>query len=337
MNKTFVAIKQYYWKTIDYVNNKTYGINIAGNAAYDESVANFQWKEEYTYNTLKVKPWIFDENTIYNNYRLTFIKEQAKLHNIPNLGDWGMDLLNLDETKPHTNSHYKISVITAVGPLDIYGSFITRYLNNAIEQHFFQETEHIIVYSEWSDLFDKFTKYPNFKLIKEDEKKGVYNAWNIGIKAATTLYVTNWNIDDLRHPINNKVKYDVMINNEADVIYSYYVATNDINEDFYNIDWSNKVISRYPDHYENHVMENCYAGPDPLWKKSLHEISGYFDYENFNTIGDWEMWIRFAKAGAKFQLIPEVLCIYLDHDQTVSQRQQEKSNQEKQRLYEKYK
>jgi len=337
MNKTFVAIKQYFWKTMDYVNNKQYGISVAGNEAYNASVNNFDWEEAYTYNTLKVKPWIFDEIAAHNNYRLTFIKEQTKLHNIPNLGDWGFDLLNLDENVPYTGSHYKMSVITAIGPIENYGHFISRYLNNVIDQHFFQETEHIIVYSEWSDLFDEFSKYSNFKLIKEDEKKGVYNAWNIGIKSSTTPYVTNWNIDDLRHPLNNKIKYDAIIKNPVDVVYNWYVATRDENENFYNLDWSNKQVLQYPDNYENHVMENCYAGPDPLWKKDLHNQVGYFDYENFNTIGDWEMWIRFAKAGAKFKLIPEVLCLYLDHNNTVSQRQQYKVNQEKQRLYEKYK
>jgi hypothetical protein len=48
------------------------------------------------------------------------------------------------------------------------------------------------------------------------------------------------------------------------------------------------------------------------------------------------MWIRFAKAGFKFKLIPEVLCIYLDHNQTISQRQHNKLNEEKQRLGKKY-
>ena len=32
------------------------------------------------------------------------------------------------------------------------------------------------------------------------------------------------------------------------------------------------------------------------------------------------MWIRFAKSGSKFKLIPEVLCVYLDHNETISKR-----------------
>jgi hypothetical protein len=336
IDKTFVAIKQYFWKVMDYVNSKIYNIETAGVQAYDSSINNFEWEEEYTFNPLKINPTIFKETSVYNNYRLKYIKEQTKLHNIPNLGDWGYDILNLDETTPPLFNPYKISVITAIGPLEIYGKFIPRYLDNVTDQHFFHETEHIIIYSEWDDILNEFLKYPNFTLIKEDERKGVYNAWNIGIKAATTEYVTNWNIDDLRHPINNKIKYDAITQNNYDVIYNWYIATSDENENFYNLDLSTKTILQYPDNYENYVLHNCYAGPDPLWKKSLHDKVGYFDYENFNTIGDWEMWIRFAKSGAKFKLIPEALCLYYDHDQTVSQRQSEKVQNEKNKLFQKY-
>ena len=110
----------------------------------------------------------------------------------------------------------------------------------------------------------------------------------------------------------------------------------DEQESFYNIDLNTKSFLQYPDNYEIHAMQGCFLGPDPMWRKSLHDTVGYFDYENFNTIGDWEMWIRFAKAGAKFKLIPEVLCLYLDHENTVSRTQLDKTTAEKVRLYSKY-
>jgi hypothetical protein len=337
VDKTFVAIKQYFWKVMDYVNSHMFGVQVAGNDAYDTSVNNFDWEEEYTYTLLKLNPFVFEESAIYNNYRLVFIKEQINKHNIPDLGSWGFDFLSMDETQPPTRNSYKVSVITAIGPLDIYEKFIPRYIKNVMDQHFFTQTEHIIVYSEWSNYFDELKELFNFKFIKEDERLGVYNAWNIGIQNATTDYVTNWNIDDLRHPINTKIKYDLLEkNHEYDLAYNWYVATNDEDEDFYNLDMTNRSYLRYPDNYHTRVIENCYAGPDPMWRKSLHDKVGYFDYKDFNTIGDWEMWVRFAKAGSQFKLIPEVLCLYLDHNQTVSQRQHNKTFEEKQRLYEKY-
>jgi hypothetical protein len=337
VDKTHVAIKQYYWKTVDYVNNKLYGVQVAGNSAYDASVNNFNWEEEYTYYPLKISPYILEKHAIKNNYRLQTIKEFSKKYDIPNLGDWGLDLLSIDEKKADEINQYKVSVVTAIGSPKIYSKYFKTYLENILDQHFFLQTEHIIVYSEWDEFFNEFKKYTNFKLIKEEETLGVYNAWNIGIKAASTEYVTNWNIDDLRHPINTKIKYDLLKNNNFDIAYNWYVATSTLDENFYNIDFSSKIVLRYPDNYENHVMENCYAGPDPMWKKSLHDTVGYFDYENYPSIGDWEMWIRFAKkANAKFKLIPEVLCIYRDHPGTVSRAYHEKSNQQKIKLFKQY-
>jgi len=335
IDKTFVAIKQYFWKVTDFVNNKNYGISVAGNDAYDASVNNFNWDEEYTYTLLKVDPLVFEQNSIYNNYRLEYIKNQTKIYNIPNLGSWGYDFMSMDETKQQTVNPYKISVITAIGPIKIYGKFIQRYFENVLDQHFFNQTEHIIVYSEEHELFNEFKKYPNFKLIKEDEQKGVYNAWNIGIKSASTEYVTNWNIDDLRHPINTKIKYDAITKNNIDMVYNWYAGTRDENLNFYNAEDLQPQVM-FPDDYDKHVMTACLAGPDPLWKKSLHDRVGLFDGVNFKSIADWEMWIRFAKEGAKFKLIPAVLCIYLDHDNTVSQTNLNKVETEKQQLYEKY-
>lgn len=333
LNKKYVAIKQYYWKVYDYINKIKYKIDTVGNDAYDASVNDFNWEEEYIFFPLKISPFIFEKDLMESNYRLEYIKKNVEKYNIPNLGDWGLNIINL---KNEQINPYKISVITAIGNIDIYGKYIDRYIKSALDQHMFLETEHIIVYSEWSDDLNKFQKFENFKLIKEDKRNGVYNAWNIGIKNCTTEYVTNWNIDDIRHPLNTKIKYDLLTKNkEYDVVYNYYTSTADEKIDFYNIEKISYLS--YPDEYENHVFENCYAGPDPMWKKRLHEIVGYFDYHNFNTIGDWEMWIRFAvMAKAKFKLIPEVLCIYLDHKNTVSHRNSNKVENEKRKLFIKY-
>ena len=336
MDKTYVAIKQYYWKVEDYVNNLKFGITTVGNSAYDTSVNNFEWDEQYVDCTLKISPWLFEEIAVHNNYRVKIIKDRIKKYNIPDLGNWGYDFQNMDETVQPEFNKYKISVITAIGSLDRYEKYISRWFKNAQDQHFYKQTEHIIVYKEWSEQFKIFESLPNFKLIKE-EGSGMYNAWNMGIQNSTTAYITNWNIDDLRHPINTKLKFDFLEKNPSiDMVYNWYVATNDEKETFYNLDMSNKSILKFPDNFHEVVFQNCYAGPDPLWKKSLHDKVGYFDNENFATIGDWEMWIRFATNGAIFKLIPEVLCIYLDHDTTVSKIQSEKISNERQNLLKKY-
>ena len=338
LNKTFVAIKQYFWKVTDYVNSKVHNASVVGSSGYDVSVNNFDWQETYTYNFLKVDPTLYNDVSIYNNYRLAWIKQQTKQHDIPNLGDWGYNILKLDETVPPTaTSKYKVSVLTAIGPLDPYERFIPRYIDNILQQSFFSQTEFIIVYSQWSDMFDQLTQYPNVKLMQEDRKAGMYYAWNLGIQAATTDYITNWNVDDIRHPLNLKIKYDLLTKSDADVAYNYYKATQTEDLNFYNMDPHTQPTVVFPDHYEQYATQACLIGPDPMWRKRLHEKAGYFSIDEYSAIADWEMWIRFAVTGAKFRLIPEILCIYLDHDQTESQRVSEKAEQQKLKLTQKYK
>jgi hypothetical protein len=336
LNKTYAAIKQYYWKVDDYINNKKFGVDVVGNTAYDDSVNNFNWEEEYTFDILKVSPWIIDNITIENNYRIPILQNNIKLYEVPDLGSWGYDFKNVDKININKNK-YKVSVITAIGDLKTYEKFIPRWISNVTEQHFFKQTEHIIVYKDWSNYFDSMQELDNFKLIKEDESNGMYYAWNIGIKNSTTDYVTNWNVDDLRHPINTKIKFDLLErNNDIDLVYNWYVATLCEDDNFYNIDFSKKSVLMYPDNFHTLALQNCYAGPDPMWRKSLHTLAGYFDYKNFSVIGDWDMWIRFAKNGSTFKLIPEVLCIYLDHSNTVSNSNNSSIDEQKIKLYKKY-
>ena len=339
LSKTHAAIKQYYWKTYDYVLNKKFGIETTPPSAYDASVANFEWEEEYFDYPLKVNADIFAHQNPMASYKWKYIVDKTKQYNIPNLGDWGLNITNMDPNSYVPPNPYKVSVITGIGKLHIYEKFVDRYFQNTTQQYLFKRTEHIIVYSEWSEKFDHIKSQKNFKFIK-DNGTGIYNAWNLGIQAATTKYITNWNIDDLRHPINTKIKYDLLEKNpQFDVAYNNYVATNDVNENFYNIDLTKKNVIQFPDQYEKHVMDGCLIGPDPMWKKSLHSTAGYFDNENFPSIGDWDMWIRFARSGAKFKLIPEVLCLYLCHEDTVSNQNVRNGSQNQQHnlLYKKYK
>lgn len=609
LDKNHVAIKQYYWKAYDYVNNKKYGVEVVGNKAYDESVNNFLWEEEYFDFSLKIKEDIFEDQTNSQNYRVQWIKEQTKEHDIPNLGDWGYnihnsipmyfctaaddkhfpillnmigsihlhnfydvekilvydlglseinktqlqnikkvelceveatnpdiltdietgpnrkikglfswkpvvikdaldkcpyvlyldsgttvlkplndlfkhieqngyllldcgksirwmatkyvidkfdlesddnrfllddDLLGIDagfqgvsrkvydeyvlpmyelskdiknfeddgtspngwgmarhdqtlfsiqarklkyDVQVHDNDNidcnlfvdgnnkkihithdpkrvtnntvifrsrwniqydsyklnasatkrkYIVSIVTGIGPLEKYEKFVDSYFSNLQQQINFDRFEVIIIYSEWSNTFDKYTKLSNVRFVKEQERLGVYNAWNLGIINATSEYVTNWNIDDLRFPINNKVKYDVLSKNVGiDLAYNWYVAASP-EEIEAGKDLSTKAIQAYPDDYHLHTHVACMAGPDPLWRKTFHLFGGLFNYKDYSIVGDWEMWWRMSRMGLKFKLIPHVLCIYVEHQDTVSNSDNTKLESQKAKLIQQY-
>jgi hypothetical protein len=249
---------------------------------------------------------------------------------------WNMSYNSYKECTSYIRRKYDISCITAIGNLSTYENFIDTYFDNIQEQDNFTRIEFIIVYSEWSSKFEKFKSFDNIRFVQEDKQLGVYNAWNIGIINATAEYVTNWNVDDLRYPINNKAKYDLLSNNtDLDLAYNYYVATT-TEQLGQGVDLESIPIQHYPDDYHLHTQVACMAGPDPLWRKAFHTFYGLFDYQNYSIIADWEMWIRMAKQGLKMKLIPHVLCIYVDHDSTVSKSNNTKLDEQKRKLIQQY-
>lgn len=92
LDKRWVGIKQYYWKVWDYVNNKSDNVSIINVNDYNVSVNNFAWQYEYIDTPLKVREDIYKTQSVKDNYKLHYIVEQTKKHNIPNLGDWGMGI-----------------------------------------------------------------------------------------------------------------------------------------------------------------------------------------------------------------------------------------------------
>lgn len=250
---------------------------------------------------------------------------------------WNINYNSYKETSAYIRRHYVVSVITGIGGLDKYEKFIPQYFETIQKQNNFNRIEFIIVYSSWSNLFDSFTSLENVKFIKEDQALGVYNAWNIGILNSTAEYVTNWNVDDVRFPINNRIKYDLLSKNLGiDLAYNYYVALTqqELQDD---VDINSKPFQQYPDEYHLHTGVACMAGPDPMWRKSYHLFNGLFDYQNYSIVGDWEMWLRMSRSGLKFRLIPNVLCIYIDHDNTISKTNNSKLEEQKLKLKNQYK
>ncbi len=92
IDKPTVAVKQYYWKIIDYVNNLKEGVEIISPVEYDKSVNNFSWTLQEVPYQLKVSPDIYKKVDLEKSFKYREIKRLVKEHNIPNLNDWGMNI-----------------------------------------------------------------------------------------------------------------------------------------------------------------------------------------------------------------------------------------------------
>jgi hypothetical protein len=231
-------------------------------------------------------------------------------------------------------SKYYISVITGIGEIKKYKDSIVGYFENIQRQTFFKWTEHIVVYKEWSDTFDNYKSFENIKWLKE-EASGVYNAWNQGIKASTTDYVTNWNIDDRRFPKANEKKY-IALKKNADIglVYNWWIFSDVENEDIDNLSSTIRYFKSTP--VDSNIWTwGCACGPDPMWKKELHEKVGFFNQEEFPSCADWDMWMSFSKI-TKIHQIEDYLCVFYINPIGVGQTNEQQRHIQDRKILEKY-
>lgn len=92
LDKKTVAVKQYFWKMIDYIKREKFGIATIPPEAYDHSVNNFQWEYSDFPFELKVSADIYNTVDLKQSYKYKYIQENIKIYDIPNLNDWGMGI-----------------------------------------------------------------------------------------------------------------------------------------------------------------------------------------------------------------------------------------------------
>lgn len=216
--------------------------------------------------------------------------------------------------------------------------YIFHCLKDLEDQTIAKNLEIIIINSgseENEELIIKkyINKYKNIKYIKTENRETIYQSWNRAIKIASGRYITNANADD-RH---RKDAYEIMVNeldnnDKIDLVYANDLVTNSDNVDFENI----KVIgySRWNDFDETELLNKCYIGPHPMWRKSLHDRYGNFS-ENYKIAGDYEFWLRVSN-GSTFKHINEYLGVYLFNPKSIENRNKIETFLESERVISNY-
>lgn len=148
----------------------------------------------------------------------------------------------------------------------------------------------------------------NIKYIEVETRETVYSAWNRGIQAADGIYVTSANADDRHQNTALQIMAEALDKN-SDIALVY--ADVDITEEENKIFDDALIVGRYKwsDFCPIKLLGGCFCGPQPMWRKEIHEQIGYFDVD-FVSAGDYEMWLRMA-VDYKFIHLKEVLGLYL--------------------------
>lgn len=141
---------------------------------------------------------------------------------------------------------------------------------------------------------------------------GLYECWNIGIRISQTEYVSNANVDDLRHPSHVEELVATLRSNPVVAVatttvvpfYDYVDTINTIDKSspwyvdqvgFFCFEDLAKLEQKVDGSWNlsPHNLPHCM----PIWKKSLHDKYGYFNESKYGTYADWAFWLRSTKAG----------------------------------------
>jgi hypothetical protein len=175
-------------------------------------------------------------------------------------------------------------------------------MKNMVEQSIFLDVELIIINAhspgnEEREILPYLKEYPNIIYIRLPYDPGLYAVWNLGIRYTHAPLVGNANLDDRRdlYAVAWQVK-TLEEHPEFDLAYCDFCVTYKPNDQWYDI-----FCYQHTDiqQFSKRAIQWCLPGPQPIWRKSMHEKYGYFR-EDFVSAADQEMWCRAVDQGSQF-------------------------------------
>lgn len=163
-------------------------------------------------------------------------------------------------------------------------------------------------------------------ILRVDQDITIYDAWNQAIKGTegpdATEFIANANCDDRLY----ENAFEKMIKAFDDhkgraVVYSdWQIAEPQGADEAGNMKVGIVGLYQWREGGLKELLEGCFLGPGPMWRRSLHAEIGYFDPE-LRSAGDYEFWLRVAAAGKRLYHIREVLGVYLSRENSAEHRQ----------------
>lgn len=175
-------------------------------------------------------------------------------------------------------------------------------------------------------------RYDNIYYLRT-ERETIYQAWNRGVRIARGKYITNANTDD-RHRIDALEVMAAELERHPDIalVYADIAVTFKENQTFDTVEPGGYNFR--PDYDPGIMLTGCHMGPQPMWRRCLHDDLGYFR-EDLSSAGDYDFWCRVALRYA-LKHIPQTLGLYYENPQGICNSDKELSARETRAVAESY-
>lgn len=280
-----------------------------------------QWVE--TYSRLAIEARILNCKLITNNLIGATSEEYFSLKGIKlleyiekNSNDIVEKIISIIKgEKQQYFKSFDIPKITFITSLYKGEKYISNFLINITNLDLF-ETAEILIYdsnspeNEYSIIAPYLEKFKNIKYFKLNKNHSPSEIHNFAIRDSSGEFLTTAPVDDVREKSYIRVMVRNLVNAEQDIVLVYgdTLQTNKENETFEN----NTAALLYEHSKQQFSRENMIKslpGPMPVWKKSVHDLIGYYR-EDLRYPIDWEMWLRMVKNNFKFKKINKIVGLY---------------------------
>jgi ADP-heptose:LPS heptosyltransferase/glycosyltransferase involved in cell wall biosynthesis/chemotaxis methyl-accepting protein methylase/Tfp pilus assembly protein PilF len=158
-------------------------------------------------------------------------------------------------------------------------------------------------------------RYSNIRYVRT-ERETLYASWNRAITLARGKYIANTNTDDSRRGDALEIlSKGLEAHPEAGLAYGNYGMTNKANDTFPSQNVYQEVL--HDPYHPSQVLFYCPTGCLQFWRKSTLEQLKGFD-PAYKCVGDYEILIRFMRAGLKPLFVPEFLSLFYINQQGLS-------------------
>lgn len=216
-------------------------------------------------------------------------------------------------------------LVTAIASLYRGGDFIEQFMDNITSQNGFDDCCELVIVdadspeNEAETIQRYLARHKSVNYLRMNYRIGIYEAWNVGAKAARGEYLTNTNLDDLRRKDSLELQAGVLDNLPfVDVTYQDFYYTFDPRMSFDEIARMG-YKSDLPIVTPYNLLAFNSPHNAPMWRKRLHDELGYFNPQ-LKSAGDYEFWMRCLAAGKCFYKLNDPHVAYYQNPKGLSTR-----------------